>query len=182
MDIIKYYTDYIDQVNEKFPSLSKSEIKQILNYGFKIFNVCHRNGMDTLHKSPYFTAYVGRLYNDNLKYYHYWRLKYKKKLRYLYKRQNTVYDGHYYFGMTEKEFQYHESQKHKKGVRRQNFHYPYIYAYKIKEEAFIDRARKYFFVVDYPEDIGWVLYRENWTTRRARYFAYRDDDGNIQMI
>jgi hypothetical protein len=27
-----------------------------------------------------------------------------------------------------------------------------------------------------------MFYKENWTTRRARYFAYRDDNGNIQMI
>lgn len=182
MDIVKYYTDYIEEVQKKFPSLSHQEIKQILNYGFKMLNVCHRNGMDTLHKAPYFTAYIGSLFNNNLKYYHYWRIKYKKKLRYLYKRYNTIFDGKYYFGLTEKEFEYYNSQKKKKGARRQMFHFLYIYAYKIKEEAFIDRGRKYFFVIDYPEDLGWAFYKENWTTRRAKYFAYRDDDNNIIYV
>jgi hypothetical protein len=27
-----------------------------------------------------------------------------------------------------------------------------------------------------------MLYKENWTTRRVKYFAYRDENGNIQMI
>lgn len=182
MDIIKYYTDYIDEVNEKFPSLSKHEIKQILNYGLKMFNTCHRNGLDTINITSYYTMYTGKLFNDDFTHYHYWRLKYKRKLRFLYRRQKTIYDGHYYFGMTEKEFEYYQSQKKNRGTRRQVFHYPYMFAYKIKEEAFADRGRKYFFIVDYPEDVGWMFYKENWTTRRARYFAYRDDNGNIQMI
>lgn len=71
MDVIKYYTDYIDKVNEKFPSLSEHEIKQILNYGFKMFNTCHRNGLDTLNLTSYYTMYTGKLFNDNLTNYHY---------------------------------------------------------------------------------------------------------------
>lgn len=160
MDLIKYYTDYIDDVNEKFPTISKAEIKQILYYGFKVFAAVNMAGMDTFHRNYDYVAYVGKLFNDNLTYFHYWRIKCKKKLRYIYRRSNTIFNGKYYFGMTQKEFEFYESQKSKVGVRRKKFYFPYIYAYKIKEEAFLDRYRKYFFELDFPKDIGWVLFQE----------------------
>lgn len=100
----------------------------------------------------------------------------------MYKRENRVYDGFYYFGMTEKEFQNYQSQKKHTGKRRKIFTFNRVYAYKIKEEAFADRSNRYFFKLSYPEDVGWAFYKENWSTRRASYFAYRDKDNKIQLI
>lgn len=182
MDIIKDYTYYVDAVKEKFPTLSESEIKVILRHGFRMFAGCNMNDLDTLHMSKGFVAYVGKFFNDGLKYHHYWRTKYKKKARYLYRRRKTIYDGYYYFALTEKEYQFYLSQKKPRGTRRQKFFFPYIYAYKVKEEAFVDRFRKYFFRLSFPTDVGWTLYKENWETRRAELFAYRDNNGDIQYI
>lgn len=71
MDIIKTYEDYISQVKDKFQLLSESEISNILRYGFTMFYMYNKNNMDTYHRSPYFTAYVGKFFNDGLKFYNY---------------------------------------------------------------------------------------------------------------
>ena len=184
MDLFKTYEDYMDQVCEHFPTIDRKDIDKILRHGFKMFHYSHWWGMDTLNKTDYFTAYTGNLYNDELKYYHYWRQKRKRKLRYLYKREKHIYDGYYYFGLTQKEFEYWQQQtkKHKHGHRRSIIHFNYIYAYKIMEEAFVDRGRKYFFKFSYPVDAGWTIFKEDIKTRNAKYFAYRDENFKIQML
>ena len=179
---IKNYTDYIDQVREKFPTLSKGEINTVLKYGFRMFASLNMSGLDTFHRNFNFVAYVGKFFNDGLTFYHYWRLKYKKKLRYLYRKKKTIYDGYYYFGLTEKEYQAYLAQINTKGNRRQKFYFPYVYGYKIKEEAFLDRYRRYFFKVSFPVDVGWILYKEKWAARNVTLIATRDDEGNIKYI
>ena len=56
-------------------------------------------------------------------------------MRYLYRKERRIYDGYYYFGLTQKEFEYWQEQtKEKVKKRRQIIHFNYIYAYKSMEE------------------------------------------------
>lgn len=104
-------------------------------------------------------------------------------MRYMYRKERRIYDGYYYFGLTQKEFEYWQEQtKEKVKKRRQIIHFNYIYAYKSMEEAFVDKSRKYFFKLSYPADVGWALYKEDVRTRNAKYFAYRGKDSKIYML
>ena len=183
MEVFKTYKDYMDRVCEKFPTIDRKTIDKILNYGFRMFHYTHWAGLDTWNKTDYFSMYTGKLFMDDIKQYHYWRWKRKRKMRYLYRKERRIYDGYYYFGLTQKEFEYWQEQtKEKVKKRRQIIHFNYIYAYKSMEEAFVDKSRKYFFKLSYPADVGWSLYKEDVRTRNAKYFAYRGKDSKIYML
>lgn len=178
---IKYVDDYVDKVWEKFPSLTRKEIEYILKFGLRSFYTHNVYGGDVLLKSPYFTLYCGKFFRDNLIFYHYWRIKNKIKLRIKYKRAKKTFNGEYYFGLTDKEFENYKAQFKSRGRRRQRVKFDYIYAYKILEECMLDRGRKHFFVLYFPTDVGWTLYQKNYETRNIKYIYRRTKDGFEQI-
>jgi hypothetical protein len=46
--ILKTVNDYIPAIQEKFPSLSESEIRKILKFGFRIYGYVNKKGADVL--------------------------------------------------------------------------------------------------------------------------------------
>ena len=54
--------------------------------------------------------------------------------------------------------------------------------YKIKEECFLDKSKKHFFMLYYPIDVGWMFTEDEITTRSFKYFATRDAKGQIVTI
>lgn len=179
---IKYIDDYIDKVHKKFPSLSRKEIETILLFGMRSFYTHNLYGGDVLLKSPYFTLYSGKFFKDNLIFYHYWRIKNKIKLRIKYYRAKTIFNGEYYFGLTDKEFENYKSQFKSRGRRRTKVKFDHIYAYKILEECMLDKAKKHFFSLSFNEDVGFTFYKQNYEIRNFRYLYRRTKDGFEQIV
>ncbi len=179
---IREIGDYYDKVQEKFPDINKKEIEKILNYGMRSFYMHNLYGADVLLKSRYFTLYSGKIFDSNLVFYKYWRLKNKIKLRIKYKRNKERYNGEYYFGMTDKEFENYNSQFSSRGRRRQKVKLEHVYAYKILEECILDRAKKHFFLIKYPEDMGFTWYRKEAETRNIQYIYKRNSKNQIESI
>lgn len=172
---------YYDKIQERFPGLTKKQIDRILKFGLRSYYNHNLYGGDVLNKSPQFTMYTGKLFCDNLVFYKYWLLKNKIKLRIKYKRSKTRYDGFYYFGLSESEFENYKKQ-FGKTRRRKKFTFERIYAFKIKEECLLNNRYKHIFKLKYPVDVGFVLKLNNYTTRNFEYIFKRNKDNKIEPI
>ena len=178
VNVEKYY----DKIQEKFPSLTKNQIERIVKFGLRSYYNHNLYGGDVLNKSPYFTMYTGKLFNDNILFYQYRLIKNRIKLRIKYKRSKVKYDGNYYFGLTEEEFENYKKQFKKTGRRRRKVTFDKIYAYKIKDECLMDHRYKHIFKLNYPADGGFILKLKNYTTRNFEYVFKRNKDNTIQPI
>ena len=98
--------DYIDKVAEKYDKIPKDIIRKVIEFGFRSYYRINLMGGDVLLKSPYFTAYTGKLYNPKLRYHFgkYRKIKKRIKYRIQYARKRTKYSGFYYFGMNEEQY------------------------------------------------------------------------------
>lgn len=179
---VKSVENYYNEIQKKFPDLSKKQIEKIIKFGLRSYYNHNLYGGDILNKSPYFTMYTGKLFGNNLLFYKYWLIKNKIKLRIKYKRNKTKYDGYYYFGLSESEFADYKKQFNKTGRRRRKITFEKIYAFKIKEECLINNKHKHIFRLSYPEDVGFVLKLNNYTTRNFEYVFKRNKDNTIQPI
>lgn len=178
----RYVDDYVDRVHERFPKISKKAIKRILQFGLKSFYTHNLYGGDVLLKSPYFTLYSGRMFRSNLVFYKYWKIKYKIKFRIKYKRDKKQYDGYYYFGLSEEEYQDYKSQVKKSGRRRQKFTFKKVYAYKLLDECLLDRKNKHFFRFEFPTDVGFTFYKTDYSIKNFDYIAKRNSDKSIEFV
>ena len=98
--MVKTVDDYVDVVSERFPILSKKEIKRILTYGFRMFAYVNKYGCDFLIKddaTTKFSLFVGKLTFDSLKHYQNGVKKWALKERLLSKLRKDEWDGYYYF-------------------------------------------------------------------------------------
>lgn len=105
MEIV-YAEKYYKQIQERYPYLSEKQIDKIVKYGLRSFFAHNKFGADILLKSNYYTAYVGKLFNNLNIFSIYYTIKLKLKLRIKYKRSKQQFNGKYYFGL--KKAQYEE--------------------------------------------------------------------------
>lgn len=174
--------DYVDKVAEKFPTIPKKSIRKILEFGSRSFYANTYYGGDVLLKSPYFTLYCGRVFKDNLLFYSYWKLKFKIKYRILYARRKTQYDGYYYFGLSENEYEIYKKQLKSKTKRRQKITFDTIYIYKILDECILHRHHIHFFKIPVKTDGKFCIKLTDFTTRDFEYLGKRSGDQSIEYI
>jgi hypothetical protein len=178
VNVEKYY----DKIQEKFPGLTKNQIDRIVKFGMRSYYNHNLYGGDVLNKAPYFTMYTGKLFGDNILFYKYWIIKTRIKLRIKYKRNKTKYDGYYYFGLSDSEFEDYQKQFKKTGRKKKIVTFDKIYAYKIKDECLLNNRYKHIFKIAYPADVGFTLKLNNYTTRNFEYIFKRNKDNTIQPI
>ena len=118
--------DYIDMIHDKFPFVPKSDIKKILSFGLKSIYLHNMYGADTIiqdkAKNKYL-FYIGRLTYDSLKHFYYYIKKMTIKIRILYNKRKIKWDGYYYFGLDEKQYNNYLSQQKGKGRKRKWFNF-----------------------------------------------------------
>ena len=115
-------------------------------------------------------------------FYKYRVLKESIKLRIKYKRAKIQWDGYYYFGLSEEEFQEYLSNfknsgmgNASKGRRRRKTVFKKIKCYKLLEECKLQNINKHIFKLKYPEDVGFTFWKENYATYNAQYILRRKD-------
>ena len=179
---IKRIEDYYEKMQEKYPEIPRETLEKVLKYGLRSFYLHNSYGADTINMVQGFVMYCGRLFGDNLEFYKYWLIKQRLKLRILWKKRKKQYDGYYYFGLTEEDFQKYKSQMKKSGRRRRKFTFDRIKLCKIFEEVEIDRRWKHIFRIPYPEDVGFTIHRENFVTRDFEYIYRRKADNTLEPV
>ena len=74
---------------KKFPGVPKRDIIKILQYGWKQVYLLNSYGGDVVMTSnDGFWVYFGKMTNDSIKHYNYYKYKLALKIRVLFKRKN----------------------------------------------------------------------------------------------
>lgn len=169
--------DYIDKVAEKYDKIPKDVIRKVIEFGFRSYYRINLMGGDVLLKSPYFTAYTGKLYNPKLGYHFgkYRKIKKKIKYRIQYARKRTKYSGYYYFGMNEEQYKTYKDYFGKTGKRGEKVRFEKISIYKLFDEIFdIDYYTRYF-RIEIPEEKGYRLWFKELETKNFDYIGKKVD-------
>lgn len=180
INMIKELDDYLDVLNRKYPQISRQELKNVIEYGFSTFYFLNKKGADIQIHNEKYTAYCGKMFIDNHKRVLYNNVKARIKLRLKYNYAQEIYNGLYYFGLNDVEWEFYQSQMASK--RRNKIKFIDLKLYKIKEECYLDKSKTHFFILYYPIDVGWFFTEKEITTRGFKYFAERDINGRITEI
>lgn len=161
MSVQKTVQDYYEQISNEYPEIPIQDIKRILLYGFKSLYLTNSYGADVLINRKDFWFYCGRLMNDSIKYFHYYKRKMITKLRIMYKRKHIQWDGYYYFALTKNQYEEYLGQKNKKGRPRKRFKFSKIILYKIYDECNLAESNRVaIFRVPWTIEKGLTMYKE----------------------
>ena len=128
--------DYVDSVHEKFPELSREEIKRILVYGWKMILQYVRAGNDVSMMTNKEFMFIGTIPSNRLTVFKNYCYKLSRRIAYMFKRTKSKWDGYYYFTRSEKQYIDYLSQKQKKyKVFKDVFLYKLLEELKIKESS-----------------------------------------------
>lgn len=173
---------YYDKILERWPELTYKQVDKIIKHGLSSLYLYNLYGGDVLIKNNKFVMYFGKLFKSGKIFYKYWQIKWKIKLRIKYKKAKTKYDGYYYFGLSEKEFRKYKSKIKSTGRRREKFQFQSLLLYKMLDECMLHSEFSHFFRIKYPEDCGFVMFKQEWTARDFDYIYRRNKDNNIEPV
>ena len=172
---IKTVKDYYEEMYQLFPDVPKKDIQRILNFGFKTLYLHNSYGGDPLVTDNDFWCYIGTLRNDSLKHFIYYINKLSLKLRVIYKRKKIIWDGYYYFALTDTQYEDYLKQQKRKGRKRKYFTYGNQVLYKILDECKIkEYNKKYIFRIPYVSELGFTFFKNNLTSDKAELIITRD--------
>jgi len=143
---IKGIEDYLDDVREKFPELSRGQLAKILNYGWTQFWVANARGCDVSMRykdDETCSALVGSLPMDPLTRSKYNRIKWCKRNRYVFERKGKEWDDTYYFGLTDGQYEEMRPQLACRG--RKYIELTDVCCYKLKEDIVHNKLLRYVF-------------------------------------
>lgn len=182
---IKYVNDYVDIVQARFPEISRADIKRILTYGWKSIYLHNMYGGDTIIKDGAvnkYLFYIGRLTYDSLKHFFYYIKKKTVKLRVFFNRHKK-WDGYYYFGLTQKQYDDYLAQHNRRGRKRKHFKFGTMMLYKLFEECQLKESfKEYFFRVPSYVDLGFKILMRDYVTDKAEFILYRKYEGFASII
>lgn len=172
---LKKVQDYYEQLFELYPNIPKRDIKRIMQFGLKAFLMHNNYGGDVLLSSPTMWLYCGKLMKDSIKYYEYYKRKMITKIRINHKRLNIPWDGYYYFGMVQSQYDRYLSQKNKRGRPKKHFDYGNIVLYKYFDECNLRNSNAVaIFKVPLHSDFGLSLYKPDFKTDKAELVITRE--------
>lgn len=165
--------DYYDKIKEKFPELSIKQIDEIVKYGMRSFYNFNAYGADVCIKTKYICFYIGRFFRDSNIFAEYWRKKKMIKNRILYKMSKKRWDGYYYFGLNDEEFNKYKESIGDSGRRRKKITFSNIYTFKLLEDVKVYNY-SHIFRIKYPIEVNWEEYFKEYTTRNFDYILKRN--------
>lgn len=162
--------DYVDVVHEQFPELTKEEVKRILSYGWKMILQYKSFGNDIQVIAPNFFFFIGRIPVSKLSTFNTYCYKLAKRIRYMFKRTKSIWDGYYYFALTENQFIDYLKQKRKK---KKVFNK--VFLYKLLEECKVQQySHPYIFRMRDDMMKSYSRYYETIKTDKAELIIQRD--------
>lgn len=170
----KYIKDYYEIVHSLFPDVTISDIKRILNFGWKSLYLHNSYGGDTLIRDNDMWCYIGFLKKDPIKHYLYYIKKTCVKLRVLYKRYKIPWDGYYYFALSNQQYEYYLSQQNKRGRPKKNFKFINVFLYQLLDECKLaEHEKRYIFRIPYISTIKFKFYIPELITNKAEQIITR---------
>lgn len=171
----KTISDYYDQMCQLFPTVPKSDIKRICNYGWKALYLHNSYGGDVVITDHKFWSYIGFLKTDSIQWFKQYIKKLVIKLRVLYKRKHIQFNNTYYFALNQEQFDKLLSQKNKKGRPKKKFIYGDVYIYKILDECKVREFNKqYIFKLPVIADFGFKYHVKNLISDQAELMITRE--------
>ena len=164
---ITHAEDYYDQIKERFPDLEMWEIDKIIKHGMQAFFTLNSYGADVTIKDNSFSLYFGKMFANKylMKSYHTLKMRIKLRMKYLHKK--PIWNGYYYFGLTEEDYQKYIPKK--KGRIKNKITFDKLTAWKIEEESHLYWPAKYFFRLKTNENRTFVV--------KKRYDQYTGKKG-----
>lgn len=101
---VKKINDYVDSVHEKFPELSRDEVKKILVYGWKMILQYVRAGNDVSMITNKEFMFIGQIPQSRLAVFNNYCYKLSRRIAYMFQRTKSKWDGYYYFARTENQY------------------------------------------------------------------------------
>ena len=105
--------DYVDAVHEKFPELTREEVKRILVYGWKMIIQYVSNGNDVSMVTNKEFMFIGRIPSSALSTFKTYCFKLSRRISYMFKKTYSKWDGYYYFVRNEDQYKDYLSQSRK---------------------------------------------------------------------
>ncbi len=162
--------DYVDSVHEKFPELTREEVKRILVYGWKMILQYVRAGNDVSMISNKEFMFIGNMPINRLTAFKTYCYKLSKRIAYMFQRTKSKWDGYYYFVRTEEQYLDYLSQNKRKYKIFKN-----VLLYKLLEELKVkEPPARYIFRLN-EQKTGWMnkFYKEI-KTQNAELIIVRD--------
>lgn len=167
---VKDINDYVDIVHEKYPELTKDEVKRILVYGWKMILQYVKFGNDVQILSPNFFFFIGQIPSSALTVFKTYCYKLAKRIRYMFKRTKSSWDGFYYFAITENQYIEYLKQNKKKYKIFKN-----IILYKLLDECKIsEHGKSYIFRLNEDKTKWMSKFYKEIKTDKAELIIQRD--------
>ena len=162
--------DYVDSVHEKFPELSRDEVKKILVYGWKMILQYVRAGNDVSMITNKEFMFIGKIPTNGLSTFKTYCYKLSKRIAYMFKRTNSKWDGYYYFARTENQY-----QEYLKQSKKQYKVFKDVFLFKLLEQVKLKSPlAPYIFRLD-EEKTKWMnKYYKEIKTKNAELIVVRD--------
>lgn len=135
--MLTHTSDYLQELQKQYPTVPPEDIKRAVEYGWRMLYYYNLRGCDTLISSTKYNYwfYCGELTKDSLKHFRYYKKMLRRKLRALYSKKVSEWDGYYYVGLTDSEYEEYIQSQNKKGRKKKNFQFKDKVALKIFDEA-----------------------------------------------
>lgn len=173
--VIKTINDYYEQLFKEYPDVPKSDIKRILQYGYKSLYLHNSFGGDVMLERGNFWFYCGNLCKDGLKHFQYYTKKLLTKLRVLYKRNKIEWDGYYYFALSQAKYDFYKAQQKKRGRPRKKFTFTNIILRKLYDEVLLKEINGVaIFRIPVISDIGYSKFYYTLTTDKAELVTEKE--------
>ena len=176
--MIKDIYDYVDDIHRFYPYLSKEAIIDVFSYGCVMYDVFMKNKNPIKLGQEYSSVFFRHGFAESFDIYNFLQCQTTYRLKW--KLSDKQFDGTYYFGLTDAEYQKYKS---KLRVRSRKQNDPgfirNIKIFKHREECLLYKKFKHFFSIFYPEDLGWVVTCPEIPLIDLKKIAYRDDTGQL---
>lgn len=172
---LKKVQDYYEELFKLYPNVPKRDIQRIMQFGLKSFLIHNNYGGDVLLNGPNMWLYCGKLMKDSMRYFEYYKRKMIIKLRINHRRLNIPWDGYYYFGLTQNQYDLYKSQQKKRGRPKKHFKYGNTVLYKYFDECNLRNSGAVaIFKITFQADFGLSLYKPNFETDKAQLVLERE--------
>lgn len=161
---------YVDSVHEKFPELTRAEVKRILVYGWKMILQYVSAGNDIQIKNSKEFVFIGEIPHTGLSTFKNYCYKLAKRIAYMFQRTKSEWDGYYYFSRSEYQFKKYLEQSKKKIKTFEN-----VFLYKLLEEVKVkDHSAPYIFRLKEDKTDWMRKYYKELKTKNAELIIVRD--------